>query len=545
MKSALPVAAVLIALAAGVAAQQGPGLSRVEGHAIHRVPSVPDELLNRAVALRKGIGTAHDAVATKSPDAQAFYDQGLAYLHSYVWVEAARSFNQALRIDPALAIAHAGLSLALTELNATAKAQAAIERARTLSAKASEHDRAHIEARALQMAAETSHQNSALAAYRNALDAALQKFPSDVEFWLLRGVAQSPDPADRGQGSVEASVPFYEKALGLSPNHFAAQHYLAHAHENGRRASAALPYAAAYAKAAPVVPHALHMHGHVLRQLGRVDEAVAAFESAQEVQTAYLQAEKIAPEFDWHYEHNIDLLAASYRYLGRMREAEGLLGTAFNVPSSLAVQMFNKREWPELLISRGRTKEALAAAGVLAAHPSPLVGAIGQIMSGRAYLAAGQYKEAAGAANAALKALRAATAGQAIVAPELEVLQGEFFLRTGQPEKGRAMLDEVVRRLREGGAGPDTWAQTLFAIESIARAARQAGDWEFAGFAARQLAAQDGRYAGAHYALGLVAEHNGDIRTAQSEFALAEKAWSRADADLAELRDIRSRSKGR
>jgi tetratricopeptide (TPR) repeat protein len=544
MRSPLLVAAVLVALAAGVAAQQGPGPSRVEGHAIHRVPSVPDELLNRPVPLRKGIGTAHDAVATTSQDAQAFYDQGLAYLHSYVWIEAARSFNQALRIDSALAIAHAGLSIALSELNATAKAQAALERARAMAAKASEHDRAHIEARALQMAAETSGQSAALSSYRNALDAALQKYPSDVELWLLRGISQSPDPADRGQGSVEAAVPFYEKALGLSPNHFAARHYLTHAHENARRAGQALPFAAAYAKAAPSVPHALHMHGHVLRQLGRVDEAVAAFESAQKVQMAYLAAEKIAPEFDWHYEHNVDLLAASYRYLGRMREAEGLLGTAFNVPSSLAVQMFNKREWPELLIARGRTKEALAAAGVLAAHPSPLVGAIGQVMTGRAYLAAGQFKEAAGAANAALKALRAASAGQALVAPELEILQGEFFLRTGQPQKGRAMLDEVVRRLREGGAGPDTWAQTLFTIESIARAARQAGDWEFADFAARQLAAQDSRYAGAHYALGLVAEHNGDTRTAQTEFAQAEKSWSTADADLPELRDIRSR-KGR
>jgi lipopolysaccharide/colanic/teichoic acid biosynthesis glycosyltransferase len=142
-----------------------------------------------------------------------------------------------LRIDPALAIAHAGLSVALSELNANAKAQAAIERARVLSAKASEHDRAHNEARALQVTAEGSHQNASLVAYRNALDAALQKFPADVELWLQRGVSQSPDPADRGQGSVEASVPFYEKALGLSPNHFAAQHYLTHAHENARRAA--------------------------------------------------------------------------------------------------------------------------------------------------------------------------------------------------------------------------------------------------------------------------------------------------------------------
>ena len=62
--------------------------------------------------MRAGIGSAHDPVATASPQAQAFYDQGLAYLHSYVWLEAARSFNQALRLDPKLALAHAGLPIA-------------------------------------------------------------------------------------------------------------------------------------------------------------------------------------------------------------------------------------------------------------------------------------------------------------------------------------------------------------------------------------------------------------------------------------------------
>lgn len=47
-------------------------------HPIHRIPSVPDELLNRPLVLRSGIGLAHDTVATSSKDAQAFYDQGLA-----------------------------------------------------------------------------------------------------------------------------------------------------------------------------------------------------------------------------------------------------------------------------------------------------------------------------------------------------------------------------------------------------------------------------------------------------------------------------------
>ena len=531
---AFGIGAVVVLMAATAPAQPP--------HAAHRIPSVPDELLTRAVPLRTGIGRAHDAVATKSPQAQAFYDQGLAYLHSFVWLEAARSFNQALRIDPALAMAHVGLSYALVELNANAKAQAAIDRARALAAGASDHDRLHIEARAAQMTAETTRQSAALTGYRNALDAALAKQPSDVELWLLRGIAQSPDPADRGQGSVEASIPFFEKALGLSPDYFAAHHYLTHAHENRGRSAEALRHGAAYAKLVPGVPHAQHMHGHVLRRNGRVDEAVAAFESAQKIQTAYFETEKVAAEFDWHYEHNVDLLAASYRYQGRLREAERLLGRAFDVPSALIVQMYNKRAWPDLLIARGRTDQALAAARVLANHPSPLVRATGRVAAGRALLASGQFKAAADEANLAVKELRAAREGQALVAPALEILQGEFFLRTGQREKGRAMLDEIIRRLRDG-SGPDTWAQTLFAIEGVAQSARQAGDWEFAGFTARQLIEQDPAYAGGHYALGLVAEHNGDLRTAQSEFALAEKSWAKADADLAELVAIRKRRK--
>jgi tetratricopeptide (TPR) repeat protein len=526
--------ALVVCSVATVAAAQ-------DTHVAHSIPVVPDELLARPVTLRANIGRAHDAVSTKSADAQAFYDQGLAYLHSYVWIEAARSFNQALRIDPKLAIAYAGLSLALTELNAPATARAALDRARALAgAGPAEHDRLHIEARVLQMAAEETRESARLAAYRDALDAALTKFPRDAELWLLRGVAQSPDPADRGQGGTATSIGFFDKALELVPGHFAAHHYLTHAYENTGRAAEALEQGAAYARLAPGVPHALHMHGHVLRRLGRIDDAVAAFEAAERVQADYLKREKIAPELEWHYEHNLDLLAASYRYLGRMKDAERLLKTAFAVPSALVVQMYNKREWPELLIARGRTDEALEAARVLAVHPSPLVRATGHVMAGRALLAAGRYEAAAGEANAALKELRAAAEGAALVAPALETLQGEFFLRTGQKERGRAMLDEVIRRLREA-QGPDSWAQTLFTIEAVARAAREVGDWDFAGFAARQMAAQDPAYGGAHYALGLVAEHNGDIRTAQAEFALARKYWAKADPDLPELRAIQGR----
>jgi len=71
---------------------------------------VPREILERPLPLRQGIGKVHEAVTTSSPEAQAFYDQGLAYLNSFVWIEAARSFHQALRLDPCLGMAQLGLS---------------------------------------------------------------------------------------------------------------------------------------------------------------------------------------------------------------------------------------------------------------------------------------------------------------------------------------------------------------------------------------------------------------------------------------------------
>jgi tetratricopeptide (TPR) repeat protein len=516
----------------------------VVAQAAHSHSDVAVELAQRPVPLRTGIGSAHDTVSTSSNDAQAFYDQGLAYLHSYVWLEAARSFNQALRLDPNLAMAHLGLTVAYVELNAPAAARDALARAQALGAKANAddrtHDVVHIGARAIQMASENDPRDAAkLTAYRAALDAALAKFPDDEELWLARGRAESPDPAERGQGSVAGSIRFYENALALAPAHFAARHYLTHAYENTGRFDESLAESAAYARMAPNVPHARHMHGHSLRRVGKTDEAIEEFRAADALETSYFETEAIPAGHDWHYQHNLDLLAASYQYLGRMKMAEPLFRTSFAIASPLVVQEFNKRAWPVFLRARGRIDEALSAARVMAGHRSPIVSAAGHVEAGRALLAQGKFQPATEEANAALRLMKSASEGAGLVATPLEALQGEFFLRTGQRERGRMMLEQVTREVR-AAAGPDAWTQATFEIEAIARAAREADDWTFAAWAARQMIEHDARYAGAHYALALAARHEGDEKTAQAELALAAQYWVDADSDLPELKTIRS-----
>jgi len=110
-------ALIVLSLLAGSAspAQQSPH----EGHS--NAGPVPLEILQRPVTLRTGIGELHEKVSTHSPEAQSFYDQGLAYVHSYVWIEAARSFHQALRLDPNLAMAYLGLTDAFIGLQDVAR----------------------------------------------------------------------------------------------------------------------------------------------------------------------------------------------------------------------------------------------------------------------------------------------------------------------------------------------------------------------------------------------------------------------------------------
>jgi tetratricopeptide (TPR) repeat protein len=503
------------------------------------MPPLPRDVIERPLPLRTGIGLAHDAVSTRDPHAQAYYDQGLAYLHSFMWIEAARSFHQALRLDSTLATADVGLSYAYVELNAPAEAKVALDRARHLAPGASEHDRRHVELRAAQMAAEAAPRDVALlATYRNALDAALAKWPDDVELWLLRGLAESSDAAERGQGSPLGSVRFFERAVMLAPTQFAAHHFLTHAFENAGRTSDALAQGEMYARMAPQVPHARHMLGHELRRSGKIAEAIAEFETADRLEIEYIEHEQVPAAHVWHYHHNLDLLATSYQYVGRMAKAEELLKKSFAIPSSSVEQEFNKREWPVFLLARGRATEALAAAMAMASHPSPLVSAAGHIEAGEAHLALKQPREAVEDANAALRLMRSAPEGAALVAPSLRQLQGDLLLRQGQGDKGRAMLEQVAQEVR-AAPGPDAWAQALFTLEAIARTARESGDWHCATWAAQQMLEHDPNYAGTHYALGVVARQSGNQSSARAEFERARALWAHADPGLPELQDSR------
>ncbi|HEY9232424.1 MAG TPA: hypothetical protein VIS78_09760, partial [Blastocatellia bacterium] len=420
-------------------------------------------------------------------------------------------------------------------------ARAAIDQAQSLAPGASKREQLRIALRAKQLTAIADRGNMAkFSEYKKALDEALAAYPQDVELWLLRGNAEEDNAAGRGQRGGASSIPFYEKVLQLMPDHIAAHHYLTHSCENVGRIPEALQHGEVYARLAFSVPHALHMYGHDLRRVGRVRDAIAQFRRADQLEQDYYKAENIPPQFDWHHEHNLDLLATSYQHQGQMKEAERIMRQAFTIPSMQDTLEFNKKQWPQFLIARGRMQEALEAASKLSRSRQDIVRAIGYIFVSHAEMALNALPAASEAAKSALREMQQMGSRATLITPYMEALQGEFSLRTGEAEKGKAMLKQVVSKIRSE-RGPDAWAQALFRLEAIGAAARRAGDWELAETMARQMLEHDTAYAGSHYAMALVAEHKNDNVVAVTEYAEAEKLWRNADGDLPELQQTRAR----
>src|SRR5947207_12056198 len=383
------IALVGLGLLAGTAspAQQSP-------HAGHsNAGPVPLEILQRPVTLRTGIGELHEKVSTHSPEAQSFYDQGLAYVHSYVWIEAARSFHQALRLDPNLAMAYLGLTDAFIGLQDVATARAALERAKALEKGMSDRERTWLSIREGELQFAEDKPNGYVA-YRKSINDTLKANPNDPWLWIQRGLADEASPFTHGQAGGVDTLSFYKTALTLAPENLPALHYYAHTCEGMGRIAEALELTAKYARLAPAIPHAHHMHGHELLRSGRTEEAIQEFLKTKELEDSYYRVEKIPAQYDWHHAHNLQLLAMSYQSLGQMKSASKLFQEAFASAAYTEFLQYNRRAWPEFLLNRGRYEEALEASRELASSPWAMARVAGRTLAGQSLLALSRINDA-------------------------------------------------------------------------------------------------------------------------------------------------------
>src|SRR5262245_8671996 len=276
--------------------------------------------------LMEGYGKVHMPITTKSEEAQRFFNQGLALLHSFWAYEADRSFEYAAQLDPECAMAQWGIAMAAVNEK---RRDEAIKRAKELAAKASERERLYIAAvEARYQGERAAIQNNGFLGstepYQKALRKIVAFYQDDLEAKLFLALALMSGYERDGApkpGTVEA-IALLQVVLAKAPNHLAANHYMIHATESGRRAIDGASAADVYGSLAPKVGHAVHMPGHTYVHIDRWDDAAKAFESSAEVDRAYIRDNKETTDHAaGPYGHNIHFLTMVYGYQGRYRDA--------------------------------------------------------------------------------------------------------------------------------------------------------------------------------------------------------------------------------
>jgi tetratricopeptide (TPR) repeat protein len=510
------------------------------------VGGIPATVLQQTIPHRADVGTYPTPTSTQVTDAQAFFEQGMAYLHGYSLVEAARSFHQALRADSTLVMAHVGLSRVYSQLRDTPAAWREANRARLLERHASDRQKAHIQVRFSHLKALDSLKNfKLLQTYRGDLEQATRQFPTDAELWLLLGNAREFRASGRGQGSTPAGNAIYEKVLVLAPNHPAAHHYLIHGYEGMMNYEKALVHGEAYARLSPNLPHARHMYAHDLMKIGQVDSAINELDKADSQEETLYKTDHYKPDYDWHHAHNLNLLALCYQYQGRINKARQALRRtyALTTPGRDDWSFYTKRSYPELLISVGRISKAQPMATAMSQAAVPAERLTGHYLLGLIALRQHNMDQAIveqKAAEAELPAIRKLPYGVVDWVEAYPKFLATLILLNDPAQRGPA-LDKAraFQKAARRESGPDGWAEALFQLETIASVAQQQGLTEFADESVKLMVEHDPNYPGTHYLLAQTATRNGDTETAKRELALAKQGWHQANANFRQAMALR------
>src|SRR5207249_6875707 len=200
-----------------------------------------------------------------------------------------------------------------------------------------------------------------------------------------------------------------------------------------------------------------------------------------------------------------------------------------------------RKQWPEFLLARGRTREALEQSQLLLQSPSRMGQFAAHTLIGRALVAMDRTEEAEKELVSARDDLVLIPATEADrLRSYSETLRAEILLSQKKSAEGVALMKEIEEQLR-ASPGPDARSQALIQLDSIARRARETEEWALAELTAEEMIEQDPSYAGGYYAKGLVAEHDGNSGVALHQFGIAEKLWGEADKELPELQVIRKK----
>ncbi|NJO40597.1 MAG: hypothetical protein HC769_09240 [Cyanobacteria bacterium CRU_2_1] len=272
-----------------------------QAHETSHYAATPSQTDAVTAPLFDHLGDHHHPISTNNPLTQRYFDQGLILAYGFNHAEAARSFQEAARLDPDCAMCYWGIAYVLgpninaaMESDAVPDAWQALQTAIELSPFASEPERAYIQALATRYTLEPVEDRSLLnLAYANAMREVAQQHPDDLDAATLFAEAlMDTMPWDYWQENGELKpeaveiVTTLESVLQQNPDHPGALHLYIHAVE-AERPNLAVEAADRLRELNITAGHLAHMPSHIYIRVGRYHDAVMANQQASDIDQHY------------------------------------------------------------------------------------------------------------------------------------------------------------------------------------------------------------------------------------------------------------------
>ena len=290
--------------------------------------------------LLPGMGEYSHPIQTTNPDAQKFFDQGLALLYNFNHAEAERSFLKAAELDPTTPMPWWGVGIALglnynrdvTKLEGErlTRAYDAAQKAVTLSRGGSPVEAALADALAMRYSRDVNADPNVLnAQYREAMRQAYARYPDDPEVGTIYADAVMnlrPWQLWKKDGTPEADtlelVKVLEAVLRRHPNHPGANHYYVHAVEASPTPERALASAARLETLVPGAGHLVHMPTHIYIHTGHIDRVAELNVKAAAADERYIEVAKPEGLYPFmYYGHNVHFVVVGNLLIGRYEDA--------------------------------------------------------------------------------------------------------------------------------------------------------------------------------------------------------------------------------
>ncbi|HJQ99749.1 MAG TPA: hypothetical protein VJ826_15650 [Candidatus Polarisedimenticolaceae bacterium] len=454
----------------------------------------------------QGLGDHTRKVTTASPEAQQYFDQGMAFLFAFNHDEAIRSFKRATELDPACAMAYWGISLAngphinfpLVPPERATAAWDALTKAQANAAKGTDTERALIEALAARYANPQPADRAPLdAAYADAMRKVWGAHPDDADVGALFAESMMDlrpwnlfTHDKKAEPGTEEVLQTLQAVLKVDPTHPLANHLYIHALEMSPTPELAVEAADRLRTLQPAMGHNVHMPSHIDVLLGKWAKAAAQNEAAIVADTEF---RKVAPKKQGFYRvymaHNQHMLTFAAMMQGRKeRSLSAIKQMVADIPedwikeNALMVDGFVGAPY-EVMLRFGAWDEVLAAPEP--ADYLPLSRSLRHYARGVAYAAQGKTKEARDEqklfveqkAKIPAESTMSNSPSSAIAEVAASVLEGEISYREGKIDAGlKALREAVVKEDALHYDEPPTWIQPV--RHALGAALLQAGKFK-------------------------------------------------------------------